>query len=117
MRGMKLPRFSLRNLFVLVAIASLPMAWSAYQFNWIRQRHEFYDRYNVPHLYSVDTVRECPWSLKLFGEQPQWSLDVPKERMDDAQWLFPEASVMEDTLSHPINAPRDQEELAGKRTN
>lgn len=83
------------------------MAWSAYQLNWIRQRHEFYDRYNVPHKYSVDIDdKKFPWSLRLFGEQPQWSLDVPKERMDDARRLFPEASVMEDTLSHPINAPR-----------
>jgi len=35
------PRVSLRTLFVLVAIASVPMGWVAYQLNWIRQRHEF----------------------------------------------------------------------------
>jgi hypothetical protein len=35
------PRFSLRILFVLIVIVSIPMAWTAYQLNWIRQRHAF----------------------------------------------------------------------------
>ena len=32
-------RFSLRSLFVLVVIVSIPCAWVAYSLNWIRQRH------------------------------------------------------------------------------
>ena len=37
---MKLPRYSLRMLFVLVAIGSIPMGWVACQLNWIRQTPE-----------------------------------------------------------------------------
>jgi|SRR4249920_2964050 len=90
---MKRPQFSLRTLFFFVALASLPTAWIAYQLSWIRQRHVFYDRYNVPHLYSVFSTNECPWSLRLFGEKPQYSLIVSDDRVAEAKRLFPEAFV------------------------
>ena len=37
---MRLRRFSLRTLFVLVTIIALPLGWVDYQLKWIRQRHE-----------------------------------------------------------------------------
>ena len=69
-RNMKRPRFSLRTLFVLVAIAGVPMAWGAYQLNWIRQRHEFISHFGAVSGYSPTTVdpQAAPWPLSLFGE-------------------------------------------------
>jgi len=81
-------------LLVLVALLSIPMAWTAYQLNWIQQRHRFYDRFNVPHEYDILVATDgCPWSLRLFGEIPQYSLLVPRDRVDEAKRLFPEAYV------------------------
>ncbi len=41
-------RFSLRTLFVVVTVAACIVGWTAYQLNWIRQRHEELDKHN-PH--------------------------------------------------------------------
>jgi hypothetical protein len=34
-------RFSLRTLFVLFTLLSIPFCWIGYQLNWIRERQEF----------------------------------------------------------------------------
>ena len=34
---------------------------------------------------EVLTIEECPWSLRLFGEEPQFSLLVPQDRIDEAK--------------------------------
>jgi hypothetical protein len=95
---MKRPQFRLWTLFVVVALASVPMAWVAYQLNWIRQRHEFYSHYQISHMFH-DGMRleplKSPWSLRLFGESPRGDIDVLKEFMPEAKRLFPEASVHE----------------------
>ena len=92
---MKLPRFSLRTLFVLVAIASVPMAWSAYQLNWIRQRHEFLHRIGGQGLGGISEIYfpKCPWSLSMFGERPQDVIWVYESQEAEAVALFPEAHV------------------------
>ena len=88
MRGMKLPRFSLRTLFVLITLISIPLGWVAYQLNWIRQRHEFLARntarnalvpaspklfstYQIHHvngIYSRKTAKSLSNFLWLFSE-------------------------------------------------
>ena len=101
---MKLPRFSLRTLFVLVAIASLPMAWAAYQLNWIRQRHAFFSQYNLDqkYLHSVlgpfNPHLKAPWPLELFGERPADVLYVNHGHLDEAKDLFPESAILETTF-------------------
>ena len=69
---MKLPRFRLRTLLVLIGLLSIPMGWAAYQLNWIRQRHECVDRFQLDGtLYGIWQFNqsECPWQLRLFGER------------------------------------------------
>jgi hypothetical protein len=74
MFGMKLPQYSLRTLFALIALVG---CWSGYQLNWIRQRHDFYAAKCVTFNDSGwNTVEKAwlPWGLKLFGETPSWHL-------------------------------------------
>lgn len=89
-------------LFVLVAIASVPLGWSADQLNWIRRRHEFIDRpmgtYNFVEMYSLNgPVRypppKCPWSLRLFGEKDYDLVLTPSATKQEARDLFPEAYI------------------------
>ena len=102
MRDMKLPRFSLRTLFVLVAIAAVPMGWVAYQLNWIRQRHEFIRQTDFhPSASTALGLWQSwqsegapsyppPWSLRVFGEQEQRILFFRQSQEERARDLFPE---------------------------
>jgi hypothetical protein len=98
---MKLPQFRLRTLFVLVAILSLPMAWSAYQLNWIHQRKEF-----LAHHHDQSRVNwqmgnpntKAPWSLRLFGAPPQRCVICPAQYIEEAKRLFPEASACDSSV-------------------
>ena len=89
-------RFSLRMMFVLVAVASVPMCWVGYQLNWIRQRHRFLREhrqfdYNEMRMWGDDRF---PWSLRLFGEREKWVVFAPANETDEAAKLFPEARVV-----------------------
>ena len=59
MLNMKLPRFSLRTLFVLITLISIPIGWVAYQLNWIRQRHKFARKHTggILTMFAVEAVR------------------------------------------------------------
>ena len=87
---------------VLVALASIPTAWVTYQLDWIRQRHEFVERYDCRHefrniMYGPGVQKpECPWYLRLLGETSRLALTVRKDRIPEAKRLFPEALVTED---------------------
>jgi hypothetical protein len=85
------PRFSLRTLFVLIALISIPLGWMAYQLNWKRQRYDFLVRNHSAKL-EMRTDRAAPWSLRLFGEtHADYLLYVPDADMEEARTLFPEA--------------------------
>jgi hypothetical protein len=89
------PRFSLRTLFVLVAIASVPMGWVAYQLNWIRQRHEFL---MDPTMFGIGGTSElyqasAPWQLSLFGEKGEGIVWTTESRKSEAAAMFPEAHI------------------------
>jgi hypothetical protein len=94
---MRLPRFSLRTLLVLVAFATLPVGWVAYQLDWIRQRHEFLNRPDwqamIPSV-PAHKMPKSPWPLALFGEAPQDVLAVHGVDAENASQLFPEAIVV-----------------------
>jgi hypothetical protein len=95
------PRYSLRILLALVALASIPMGWAACQLNWIRQRHEMlaqklpwrYTQFNaVPAGFPIPKV---PWQLRLFGESGRPYIGVMKSQVSLALSLFPEAAIAE----------------------
>ena len=93
---MKMSRFRLKTLLVAIALLSVPIAWVAYQLNWIQQRHSFIAKYctgndsNARDYFHYD---ELPWGLALFGETRHWRLDVPQEQQKRALELFPEAII------------------------
>jgi hypothetical protein len=100
MPGMKLPRFSLRTLFILVTLAAIVaggFAWYRSRLSWIRQRHAFLaggDPYRGWSGLIHDRSSKCPWSLKIFGEGAVVFIYAPPELCDRAAELFPEAYLV-----------------------
>jgi hypothetical protein len=87
------PRFSLRALFVLIALVSIPMGRVAYQLNWIRQRRDFAYRHRPWRESSISMLEEppdAPWSLRLFRETSYRLDEIPTPELDRAKELFPE---------------------------
>jgi hypothetical protein len=92
---MKLPRYSLRTLFVFCTLAGIACAWITYQLNWIRQRHGFLDAHNNARQAARHTSPNvnAPFPLRLFAEPPHRILVVPANYTEKAKRLFPEARV------------------------
>src|SRR6476469_5413051 len=89
------PRFTLRTLLIAIVLLSVPMAWTTYRLNWIRQRHEFLRRDGVSYSYPGFGARlPAPWSLRLFGEPSQARVTTMTVDAGRAQSLFPEAMVL-----------------------
>ena len=91
---MRLPRFSLRTLFIIVTIAALMaggFAWRQSRLSWIRQRHAFLNGKVTASAPVHDRSSRCPWSLKIFGESAIVFIYAPPELCDRAAELFPEA--------------------------
>jgi hypothetical protein len=97
-------RFGLRTVFVLLTIACTAAGWSAYQLNWIRQRHDYkrqlkYDP--IRHIYafgSSDKQIRAPRMLWLFGEEGTegffiFGETVNPNEADELKSLFPEARI------------------------
>jgi hypothetical protein len=90
--GVKLPRYTLRTLFILIVLISIPMSWVAYQLNWKRQRINFLRQYHIRALFY--SVAKAPWPLRLVHEPAVDCLvNVPKGHEDEAHLLFPEALI------------------------
>jgi hypothetical protein len=93
MRGMKLPRFSVRALLILVAVASLPLGWVAYQLDWLRQRHKFFSSKHNKTFELKHSQQGLPLIARLVGEQSLGVIFVENADLPQAKWLFPEAQV------------------------
>jgi hypothetical protein len=88
---MRLPRFSLRTLFIAVTLLSLPIGWVAYQLDWKQQRYNFLLKHRAGAL-NMFTTSKPPWSLRLFGVgAADYVVNVPEEYVEEARRLFPEA--------------------------
>lgn len=114
-------RFSLRTLFVMMVLTSIPLAWVSYSLNWIRERREFLSHTGVVGLVDGPAVlyisptmshalarqsvpasvpvfeRSAPAGLWLFGEVGicELSCDVAAfpQAAEKAKVLFPEANI------------------------
>ena len=114
MRGMKLPRFKLRTLLLLIAAFAIALSWTVYQLEWIRKRRDFFE-HNVPRaqvLRGKPPKRAAPWSLRLFGEKRPYAdgpvtMWVAESKIQMAKELFPEADfVVLDENGKPVILPR-----------
>jgi hypothetical protein len=88
-------RFSLRTLFVLVAVGCTIVGFAAYNLNWIRQRHALTIDGNVEILCSTVETPSAPWALKLLGETGARVVRVYGEgNKARATQAFPEAAIL-----------------------
>ena len=93
MGAMKLPRFGLKTLFLVVTLSAVTLGWG-YQLNWIRQRHEYLAQFpQCDNEGATLSLPELPWSLRLLGETRRHWLYAQNPR-NFAQSLFPEALVL-----------------------
>jgi len=93
-------QFSLRTLFVLTVVVSIPLAWVGYSLSWIRQRREVLAGARVwdTSSFSSNVRRTAPAGLWLLGETgvndvtllPGSSLDTKELKR-----LFPEAEIVD----------------------
>jgi hypothetical protein len=106
---MKRMRFSLRTLFIVVAIVALAMAWVEPNLRWKRDRESAGVSEGYPDFISIvaretlhrRTTETLPWGLRLFGARPvpvlHFHSGVPAttKSVEELQRLFPEADIIE----------------------
>ena len=116
MRGMKLPRFSLKALFAavtMVGIAAGMLAWRHYALDLMAKRHEkwswiwitleFQMRPGIRDFsYYHKTAKIPPWFLRFWGEtlaidfiefDTDKLVEAERHNIDEFKRLFPEATV------------------------
>ena len=101
------PRFSLRTLFVLIALFA---CWFGYEMNWVRQRRQVIAdpqvqtwRYfvavtlygNPPREHRERVYSTAPWPLNWLGEPGYWGVvlapGTSDQEIERVRRLFPEA--------------------------
>jgi hypothetical protein len=94
-------KFSLRTLLIVMVLSSAAFGyWVHWSREWIRQRHELLR--DQPPLHEPINITgqfdPLPFTLRLFDEKSEtvvlWRHDSPYGKAD-AQWLFPEARIIE----------------------
>jgi hypothetical protein len=93
-------QFSLRTMFVVVTLVSIPLAWVGYSLNWKRQRQEALRTHAVfVDPYSAEFT-QAPTGLWLF-EDHGWKvlMLIDNVREQEMRRLFPESEfvVLTDT--------------------
>jgi hypothetical protein len=95
-------RFSLRTLFLLVALIAAPLAWLGVQLKWIHDRHEaaaWASDHQSAGPFPQKTT-PAPWSIRILGESDGLrSMDVcaftpeDREQVAKLERLFPERKI------------------------
>jgi hypothetical protein len=100
-------QFSLRTMFVLTIVVSIPLAWVGYSLNWIRQRREAIRcGYVIKSPWSRVLARngsnmpDAPWALRIFGERGVTCVICIPEYREMAKRLFPEARIEGEYTEH-----------------
>lgn len=98
-------QFSLRTLLIVVMVLSGPFAWTAYQLNWLRERHEILPDGNTSSgptrmkavFHCGNGYAAAPWPLRLFGEAGCYALSTTftdsSPEVIRLRRLFPEAEI------------------------
>jgi hypothetical protein len=103
------PRFSLRSLFVLVIVASIPKCWWSRQLIWLGERHKFLQSLTIDSngeraFFTKDEtgtqwhqVPSTPLVRRIIDEPYYGLLVLPLKyganEIDKAAYLFPEATL------------------------
>jgi len=92
-------QYRLRTLFLIIGLAAIGLRiglyWVPAQLRWVQARHDFLHKSGFfLHGHWPEPIRgEFPWSLLLFGEQPEYLLMIRDSEIDEAKQLFPEADI------------------------
>jgi hypothetical protein len=101
-------RFSLRAIFVTMALACALLGWTCYQVKWIRERRVAARAATL----AGETV-SAPFPLWIFGEKGRTAMlvqvDAPEEA-DRYRRLFPETEFFQFYMSRPELVPRDPDQ-------
>jgi hypothetical protein len=96
-------QFSLRTMFVLTLVVSIPLAWVGYSLNWIRQRHEALAARRL-YDFSGSAATTAPGGLWLFGERGVITIFCStEENAELARRLFPESRISSLSPTSPPN--------------
>ncbi len=97
-------QYSLRTLFVVMAVVGTAMGWAWQQIKWIHERREVINDRNVV-LHAVYDDDRLPWPLWLVLEdgwsQINCAADLPPHRKAQLMRLFPEANLVEGPWTWP----------------
>src|SRR5690242_305171 len=85
---------SLRTMFVLVFLVSIPLAWVGHSLNWIRQRQQAKEA-NVAKVFPLVGTKQAPAGLWLWGEKGEVTIWCDRDDDELVKQLFPEAEVVE----------------------
>ena len=106
--------FSLRTMFIMVAMLCLAISWVTYQVRWVRERHSSMELLRGRLTFANGTlykngnerfvtfwvhvkIKPAPWSLRVLGEPGAGYLifDLPDSgpELTQLRSLFPEASI------------------------
>jgi hypothetical protein len=108
-------RFSLRALFVIVAVTSVTAWWWTRQLNWIRERHKFlatlsvdwggerlYFTLSETGLQSRPVQPPPPLVSRILGEPAYSMIGLPakygQDLIDRASYLFPESILKQEKV-------------------
>jgi len=92
-------RFSLRTLFVLVAVVSIVLGWVESNRRWIRDRHNalnYAQQSTIWNIWENPADERLPWGLRILGERCyQLTVFDPIEQDEESRIqrfreLFPE---------------------------
>jgi hypothetical protein len=88
-------QYSLGTMFLVVTAFS---CWLGYELNWIRQRHEAFDRYQIRSMDvpEIEEALQAPSGLWMFGEagiRSIWCDNLTDEEHCKLERIFPEADI------------------------
>ena len=93
-------RFSLRTMFVVIVLLSIPLSWIGYHRQWMHAREIAYRRLHHLHQGGFMTAPPAPpWPLWLFGatkiDRRDWRirLDESDPEVSRLRELFPELQI------------------------
>lgn len=103
-RGMKLPRYSLRTLFVLIFVIAVPLGWVNSQRNIVKARKRWaqnvVSRGGSTYPLTSTPPPPLPWYRTVFGDRPVVRINMYRHYLradlDEIKSLFPEAKITVD---------------------